>query len=68
MGKRGDEIVNNFEIKILEFENPVEANEGVNEFICECTDEGIEILDMTSHVIVNNDGYYSYTFIFKLAI
>lgn len=58
--------MNDFEIKILEYESAEEANDCINDFIDECTEQGLEILDMKSHVIVNSDGYYSYTFIFKL--
>lgn len=58
--------MNNFEIKIIEFGCPIKANEGVNEFIEDCNDNDIKILDITSHVVVDNDGYYSYVFVFKL--
>lgn len=58
--------MNDFEIQVLEYASPSEATEGVNDFIHDCNNEGLEILDMTSHMTVSEDSYYSYTFIFKL--
>lgn len=58
--------MNNFEVKVLEYLSPTKANEGVNNFIGNCNKQGLEILDMTSHVSTDSEGYYCYTFIFKL--
>lgn len=59
--------MNNFEIEVLEFNSPTNAANGVNEFINDCNDNDIEILETTSHVTGDIDSY-SYTFIFKLSI
>lgn len=50
----------------MEWGSPKEANEGINQFIDDCYFDNVNILDMTSHVSIDSNDCYSYTFIFKL--
>ena len=57
--------MNNYTIEIKQWANYKEATEGVNEFIADCNDDDVEILDITSHVTEIED-YMTYVFIFKV--
>ncbi|MEW9675266.1 hypothetical protein ABRT01_03620 [Lentibacillus sp. L22] len=41
--------MNNFKIEVKKYPNHVQATKGVNEFIQECNNNGVKILDITSH-------------------
>lgn len=57
--------MNNFRVEIKEWLSLEKANEGVNEYIEHLNNEGIEILEVTSH-IVGTRGLAKYAFVFKL--
>lgn len=52
-------------ITIIEESTPQRAEYEINEFIEHCNDNDMEILDITSHVTIDTNDYYSYTFIIK---
>lgn len=52
-------------IKIIEAETPKKAEYEINDFIEHCIQNVITIVDITSHVTVDTNDYYSYTFIVK---
>lgn len=54
-----------FRIKIIEEETPERAEYEVNDFIKHCKEQGLEVLDITSHVNTDGDGYFCYTFIIQ---
>lgn len=57
--------MNNFEIEIKQWHGLRSANAAVNEYIAECTDQGLEVVEVTSHVSEDDEGY-TFTFVFKL--
>jgi len=57
--------MNNYTIEVKRWNTHKEATEGVNEFIADCNDDDVEILDITSHVTEIED-YMTYVFIFKV--
>lgn len=57
--------MNDFEMVIKQWHGLSSANVGLNEFIAECGNQGLKILDTTSHVSADNEGF-TYTVIFKL--
>ncbi|MBT2569847.1 hypothetical protein [Planococcus sp. ISL-110] len=57
--------MNNFRIEVKQWINAGKATQGVNEFIAECNEQNIEILDITSHVTEIED-YMTYVFVFKI--
>lgn len=59
--------MNKFEIIIEEFCNQYQANNGVNEFIKECSNNNSEILDITSHITEGAGGVPTYVFIYKVS-
>lgn len=59
--------MNKFEIIIEEFYDQLAANDGVNQFIQDCTDSNQEIIDITSHIIEEADGDATYVFIYKVS-
>ncbi|MBE1557004.1 hypothetical protein [Sporosarcina limicola] len=59
--------MNKFEIIIEEFDSQYEANKGVNEFIRDCADTNIEVLEITSHMTAIGKNI-TYVFIYKVAL
>lgn len=57
--------MNNFEIDIKQWYGSIEAKAEINKYIAECTDQGLEIVEVTTHVSEDDKGF-SYAFIFKL--
>ncbi|MED0665675.1 hypothetical protein P4T04_05005 [Bacillus badius] len=57
--------MNDYQIVIKQWTNPILATEGVNTFIQDCNDNDVEILDITSHVTEIED-FMTYVFIFKI--
>lgn len=57
--------MNNYRIEVKTWVGSSKATEGANQFITECNDQGVEILEIISHVTESED-YMSYVFIFKL--
>lgn len=57
--------MNNFKVVVKEYFGSTHAEESVNEFIKECTEQGHKIVDITSNSF-EVDGIFIYTFIFKM--
>ena len=57
--------MNHYSIEIRQWTSHTEATEGVNNFIEECNENRIRILDITSHVTEIED-FMTYVFIFKI--
>lgn len=56
--------MNNYAIEVKQWTSCAKATEGVNEFIADCNEKGIEIIETTSHVTEIED-FMTYVFIFK---
>ena len=57
--------MNNFEFVIKLWSYSSEAEQGLNDYIKECTDKGIKILEFDSFVTETIEGM-TFTFIFKI--
>lgn len=52
-------------IKIIEGKTPEKAEYEINDFIKRCKQNNLQLLDISSHVNLDADGVYCYTFIVK---
>ncbi|MFB4472725.1 hypothetical protein ACDI16_07230 [Oceanobacillus caeni] len=57
--------MNDYQIEMKQWSNINQATKGVNEFIEDCNNNDVEILDITTHVTEIED-FMTYVFIFKV--
>lgn len=63
--EKGDKKLNNYRVEMKQWTNIIKAEKEVNEYIAGCNENGVKILDITTHVTEIED-FMTYVFIFKI--